>query len=208
MGRPRTYHTTEERKEAMRKSRRAYYYRNLERERSSAARRWNSRAASGHARERENDAITVEAPSLRATEKVLGGALSVDTRVHLSTLLGALEEDLRLWHARDGTDSRSTYRAFATTLISCKKPSQRLKKVQDKIQGRIAYVEALASLARDGDGELMRRNPRTYHNRFQQVQRDAYTVSTSLEEMLMYHREGHAKLEKAFNENHLFWQGM
>ena len=132
----------------------------------------------------------------------------MDARVRWSALEAALSEDLHRWHGRDDGDERAAYVDVARTLISCKKPSKRLATLQAKVCAKQAYVNALARLAGEADSELMRRNPRGYHSRFQALHRAAATIDMCLDDMLIIHREGHARLETQFTSKRLFWQGM
>ncbi|KZV96303.1 hypothetical protein EXIGLDRAFT_765406 [Exidia glandulosa HHB12029] len=194
----------------MRLSRAAYYKRNLDRERESARQRSQKRSQRlrESAKDQAQSIPVVATLTLTATEKVLGGALCIDSRVRWSALEAALRKDLRAWHERDDGNEHAAYEAFVKTLISCKKPSRRLATLQAKVRAKIDFVNTVAKVAREADGELMRRNPRGYHSRFLNLQREAYKVDTCLDEMLMYHREGHECLETAFNAKRLFWHDM
>ncbi|KZV94704.1 hypothetical protein EXIGLDRAFT_766863 [Exidia glandulosa HHB12029] len=205
MGRKPKYHSTEERENARRAARRAYYQRNIETERTKALARWH--ASRGQQAASTSDAAVqevVEPPKLPATTLLLGVTRVVDNHVNWADLEDALRADLAGWRAPYETD-RQAYEGLTHALIHSNPTSTRCLKALRHIQRVSTLVPQICRVAHAADTILQAR-PRHYTNMFLIVRREAAFIDTTLEQLKILHERGW--LQERFDERELDWQTM
>ncbi|KZV90038.1 hypothetical protein EXIGLDRAFT_695027 [Exidia glandulosa HHB12029] len=159
MGRHPKYKSDEERAEARRVTKRAYYARNVDRERELSRKRWNSKRAKS-ARSQVKEACA--APVLVATERLLGASLTPHSRTAWAKLIDALNDDLATWRRSRSPADEDEYNALICELISCRnQEDSTAQRLLARIARKKELLSSLCGVARAADNMLLDLHPGT-----------------------------------------------
>lgn len=117
-------------------------------------------------------------------------------------LSDALREDMRCWY-RNEESSSAGFEALTNSLLSAQTGSQRTRRLEDQVNNARKTLSVVMGVARAADTHLLAR-PKQYVNIFLAISRQAGEWEASLEQILLFHRNG--RLAWARDGGRLHWQ--
>ncbi|EJD38608.1 hypothetical protein AURDEDRAFT_172378 [Auricularia subglabra TFB-10046 SS5] len=218
MGRPPKFQSQDERHEARKRSRRAYYQRlvvrtpsygadanttsNLNNERKAALQRYHARKELVRGRKRAQEPEMYQ--PLPHTTSLLGIPAVISQTTALEPLLVALTEDLGLWKSTEG--DRDAWAAYTKRLLRISLKTENSGALQD-FEKRLLSAQRVQDLAAEALNEASSRlNCEEIESRLAILEERADMISRGLSELKFLFTSGGDDLRHAYETEQLAWQ--
>ncbi|EJD49156.1 hypothetical protein AURDEDRAFT_122338 [Auricularia subglabra TFB-10046 SS5] len=214
-GRPRIHEDDRARK-------RAYYWRNVQKEREKAKARWHARRArlkrpgtdpspkSKQPHHTRDGTPLSEYYCVHAVKQFLNEAMVVDSKTDLAQLLVALKTDFKTWR-HDADSDEEYFLAFSKHAIALLDRGRPVSDIEADLLHPQAVVTQVYRIANDAADEAWRRDPSeaiadgSLWKDFNRIAHDAQLLECALGEFACLYRDAPESLRSCFEDESLMW---